>query len=53
MQTKLVQAELLSPTERNWLNSYHNEVREKVEPVLRGFGDERALAWLERQCQSV
>ncbi|ORY25163.1 peptidase M24, structural domain-containing protein [Naematelia encephala] len=53
IQTSLVQLELLSPDEKNWLNNYHVEVREKVSPVLKGFGDERALTWLDKYCREV
>jgi Xaa-Pro aminopeptidase len=53
IQTKLVNKDLLSPDERRWLDEYHAEVREKVMPVLRGFGDERAIAWLEKECRAL
>jgi Xaa-Pro aminopeptidase len=43
----------LSPSERDWLNSYHAEVQAKVTPGLLEFKDARALAWLERQCLPV
>ena len=53
MQTKLVHLELFTPAEKKWLNEYNAEVLEKVTPVLRTFGDDRALAWLERECKAV
>ena len=53
IQTKLVETELLAPAERDWLNSYHTEVLEKVTPLLQAVGDTRALAWLERECRAV
>ncbi|TFY71297.1 hypothetical protein EVG20_g1690 [Dentipellis fragilis] len=43
----LIDAELLSINERDWLNEYHQEVLEKVAPLLKN--DERALAWLQRE----
>lgn len=45
--------ELLSPAERSWLNDYHTEVFEKVSPVLKSFGDDRALRWLEKECSPI
>ncbi|KAI0030247.1 Creatinase/aminopeptidase [Vararia minispora EC-137] len=45
---KLVDANLLAPDERAWLDAYHAEVLEKVGPLLGN--DARARAWLEREC---
>ena len=53
IQTKLVQADLLSPDERKWLNDYHQEVLAKVSPLLQEFKDERALSWLQKECQPL
>ena len=44
IQKNLVDASLLSPKERSWLNAYHAEVSEKLTPFL--LGDKRALEWL-------
>ncbi|KZV62191.1 Creatinase/aminopeptidase [Peniophora sp. CONT] len=44
----LIEPSLLAPDEREWLDAYHKEVYEKVSPLLSG--DERALAWLKREC---
>jgi Xaa-Pro aminopeptidase len=44
---------LLTLKEKKWLNSYHQEVLQKVEPVLEEFRDTRALEWLRRMCVSV
>jgi len=51
MQTKLVEHELLSPSERNWINAYHTEVFEKVSPLLSN--DERAMRWLRKECAEI
>jgi Xaa-Pro aminopeptidase len=53
MQTKLVQVDLLSPAEKQWLNEYHREVREKVAPLLEQMEDQRALTWLEKETAEV
>ncbi|EPS95616.1 hypothetical protein FOMPIDRAFT_1025722 [Fomitopsis schrenkii] len=47
IQKNLVDASLLSPKEKSWLNSYHAEVSEKLSPLL--LGDKRALEWLQRE----
>jgi hypothetical protein len=53
IHTKLVLPDLLTESERTWLNSYHDEVKEKVTPILREFGDNRALQWLEKECKPI
>jgi len=53
IHTKLIDVGLLTATERSWINSYHQEVYEKVSPHLKAFGDERALAWLKRECIAI
>ncbi|MES2269655.1 MAG: aminopeptidase P family protein [Pseudomonadota bacterium] len=42
----LIDAQLLSPEERNWLNSYHARVLEIVGPQVEGD----AKAWLDAAC---
>ncbi|OCF44256.1 xaa-Pro aminopeptidase [Kwoniella heveanensis CBS 569] len=53
IQTSLVEVSLLSPMEREWLNDYHAEVLEKIGPLLRETGDQRAVEWLERECRPI
>ncbi|KAK1926245.1 peptidase M24, structural domain-containing protein [Papiliotrema laurentii] len=53
IQTKLIDTQLLAPVEREWINGYHAEVLEKVSPLLKEFGDERALTWLEKECRAI
>ncbi|KAG8722591.1 hypothetical protein FRC08_018463 [Ceratobasidium sp. 394] len=53
IQTKLVDIQLLTGAERDWLNAYHAEVLAKVGPELEKIGDKRAQAWLERECAEV
>lgn len=48
---KLVDAELLTVQEREWLDAYHKEVWEKVSPLLKG--DSKTLEWLERECSPL
>jgi Xaa-Pro aminopeptidase len=47
---RLVVAELLTAEERDWLNAYHANVREKISPLL---SDEAVLAWLDQATAAV
>ncbi|EJD05517.1 Creatinase/aminopeptidase [Fomitiporia mediterranea MF3/22] len=51
IQTKLIAQELLTPAERTWVNKYHEEICQKLSPLLAN--DTRALAWLERECTAI
>jgi len=53
IHSKLVDLSLMSPVEVEWLNSYHQEVWEKVSPGLKAVGDERAVKWLEKECRPI
>jgi len=44
----LIDLSLLSVEERAWVDGYHQEIWEKVSPLLEG--DARAKAWLHREC---
>ena len=46
---KLVEAEMLTAGERDWLDEYHSKVMEVVGPQLEG----EALLWLEEQCRPL
>lgn len=51
MCRKLIDDKLLTPAEKDWLNDYHEEVREKT----RSYFDPGSLAmkWLERETQKL
>jgi Xaa-Pro aminopeptidase len=50
-QTKMIDMALLTPEERDWLNSYHQEVWEKVG---KDMGEGSAVkAWLRRNTLPV
>jgi Xaa-Pro aminopeptidase len=51
MGRNLIDVSLLSADEREWVDAYHKEIREKVSPHLEG--DAMARAWLERECASL
>lgn len=53
MQLKLIDASLLNPAEVEWINVYHEEVLQKVGPVLEKLGDQKALQWLKKECQKL
>jgi Xaa-Pro aminopeptidase len=48
MCRKLIDVELLSGGEKEWLNKYHEEVLEKTGHFFKD--DERTRRWLEREC---
>lgn len=50
MCRKLIDVELLSDREKDWLNAYHKEVLEKTGAFFKE--DERSRAWLKRECGS-
>ena len=45
----LVDADLLSDFERNWLNDYHAQVWEKIGPQVEGD----VKAWLKGTCEAL
>jgi len=47
--TRLVDIELLTDDELDWLNDYHTEVRKKIAPHL----DSETLSWLENATQTI
>lgn len=51
IQTKLVDKSLMNRRQIDWLNAYNKEVEEKVSPLLKN--DERALAWLRKECKAI
>ena len=44
-----IEPELLTEEERNWLNSYHRQVYDKIGPLL----SEDVLAWLEEVTKAI
>ena len=46
---RMIVTEMLSPAERDWLNSYHVEVMEKIGPAV----DAETRAWLEKATAPV
>ena len=48
MCRKLIDVELLSDKEKEWLNAYHKEVLEKTGHFFEN--DEKTRKWLEREC---
>ena len=51
MGQNLIDVSLLTAREKEWLNAYHQEIQEKVAPLLKD--DERALKWLQRECSPL
>lgn len=48
-QRKLIDLNLLTPEEIDWLNTYHSRCRETLAPHL----DETELAWLKKATEPV
>jgi Xaa-Pro aminopeptidase len=51
IQTKLIQVDLLTPEEREWVNHYNKECYEKVSPLLPQ--DSLALQWLIKETVAI
>ncbi len=49
IERRLIEPAMLSPAERDWLNAYHAEVREKIAPRV----SDEAARWLERACAPI
>jgi Xaa-Pro aminopeptidase len=49
IDTRCVEISLLSPDERAWLNDYHQQVRERLLPLVKG----PARAWLEARTKKI
>jgi Xaa-Pro aminopeptidase len=43
----MIDPDILTPDEKNWLNQYHHRVCAVLSPLLTGGEDADALAWLE------
>lgn len=50
MCQKLIDSKLLSPEEKDWLNSYHQEVYDKTHDLIK---DDLALKWLKRETAAI
>ena len=47
----MIDTSLLAEWEKKWVNDYHQEVWEKVSPLLKN--DTRALEWLRRETAPI
>lgn len=56
---RLIVLDLLTPAERDWINAYHHEVRQKTETFFEGddgdgdVGKKRTRTWLERETEKI
>ncbi|KAL2052315.1 hypothetical protein ABVK25_007474 [Lepraria finkii] len=48
---KLIDVELLTPKEREWVNEYHKEILEKTKGLVDK--EKRTMKWLERECAEL
>ena len=51
IQTNLIQMDLMSPAELDWLDAYHETVLAKVGPLLDP--ESPAMAWLTKMCAKI
>ena len=51
IQKNLINIDLMTPDELDWLDTYHEEVYEKVSPLLEEGSP--ALAWLKKACEKI
>lgn len=49
IDTRLINLDLLTASERHWLNSYHAQVLDKIAPLV----DSTARDWLVQACQPI
>jgi Xaa-Pro aminopeptidase len=51
IQKNLIDVSLMSKKELDWLDAYHQEVFDKVSPLLEK--DSSALKWLRKSCEKI
>jgi Xaa-Pro aminopeptidase len=51
IQKNLIKLDLMSPQELDWLDQYHQEVFEKVSPLLEEGTP--AMIWLKKSCSKI
>lgn len=47
----LVESNLLSTEDKLWINNYHQECRDVLEPLLSN--DSKTLSWIERETEPL
>ena len=53
IQTKLIKLELLSSTDKNWIDEYHTECWEKLSPLLTEDDDQVTKDWLWKNTRPI
>jgi len=51
IQKNLIDIGMMSPGELDWIDAYHEEVMEKVSPLLEA--DSPAMVWLTKSCEKI
>eukprot|EP00545_Synedropsis_sp_CCMP1620_P011335 CAMPEP_0119016574 /NCGR_PEP_ID=MMETSP1176-20130426/13638_1 /TAXON_ID=265551 /ORGANISM="Synedropsis recta cf, Strain CCMP1620" /LENGTH=635 /DNA_ID=CAMNT_0006970045 /DNA_START=41 /DNA_END=1948 /DNA_ORIENTATION=- len=51
IQKNLIDQSLMTPEELDWLDAYHQEVLEKVGPLLKE--DSPAMVWMQASCEPI
>lgn len=50
IDTRLLDSSLLDASEKDWLDTYHAMVRDRIAPLLKDSGE---LAWLKTRCEPL
>lgn len=50
---RLMEPNLLSSSDELWINKYHEECRNFLEPLLSREKDGRTLSWIERETEPL
>jgi Xaa-Pro aminopeptidase len=51
MQNNLIDLDMMTKTELDWVDAYHQEVLANISPLLEA--DSLALAWLQKSCEKI
>jgi Xaa-Pro aminopeptidase len=51
IQKNLIDLDLMTKVELDWLDAYHQQVLEKISPLLEA--DSPAMAWLQKSCEKI
>jgi Xaa-Pro aminopeptidase len=51
MQKNMIDIDMMTKTELDWLDAYHEQVLETISPLLEA--DSLAMSWLKRSCEKI
>eukprot|EP00040_Diaphanoeca_grandis_P036975 m.238840 g.238840 ORF g.238840 m.238840 type:complete len:609 (-) comp33730_c0_seq12:94-1920(-) len=53
IQAKMINIDLLSPSEISWIDEYHTKTQAAIAPLLQQQGRTEALAWMEKHTRAL